>query len=284
MCFQRPTKTTQMMNLNPRILTLSQALKLSRTASADETIRQATAGKSIYELFQRVECRFTGPDDFSRLTHGERLLWDLAYMNGEVLNGGFHQYLSNSTGETGEDVKGYLEEIGAKQTLKLFQRLSRLFPRSRIPRDQDKRCDLLEKWQTRKGNALLDELAEAFYRQKENLELLIVDYVKKNRDEFVQPSDEIVAKLKRKDRIAKHYCGSPKPQRTVKAVKQPKFSKPDAFEVAKREWDDERKAELKALALAGHETQVVRIYSGLFMCSLKKAKAAVAQMLKSNDR
>jgi hypothetical protein len=68
----------------------------------------------------------------------------------------------------------------------------------------------------------------------------------------------------------------------VKKIKKPTFTKPDAFEVAVRERDDEWNADLKALALAGHKSQAIRIYSGLFMCSPQKAKAAVERLLKSD--
>jgi len=127
-------------------------------------------------------------------------------MQGEVLNGGFHQFLTNSTGGTGEDVKAFLKEIGAVQTHRLFRRLSRIFPKNKIPRDQDKRCAIVSGWKDQKTREdFFDELDGNFHRQEESLDLLILAYVRSHRDEFIEPSNEVVKKLKRRDRIAK-YC------------------------------------------------------------------------------
>src|SRR5258708_6626108 len=95
---------------NPHILTLDQALGISVGTSTGEEINRQNIAKALMAIHDRVCCRFTGPSNINRLTYGERMVWDLTYMEGELLNGGFHQYLTNSTGETGEDVKMYLRD------------------------------------------------------------------------------------------------------------------------------------------------------------------------------
>lgn len=194
---------------NPRILTLDQALKLAEEPAATVQLSRQNASKAVVAIHNRVTCRFTGPSNFGQLTFGEKMVWDLTYMQGEVLNGGFHQYLTNSTGETSEAVKVYLREIGALQTLELFQRLSQIFPGGIVPLDRERRCAVVEEWYDKAtGKELFRDLDQSFYRQDENLDSLIVDYARKNRSQFSEPSDDIVMKLQRKDRITAHCCGT----------------------------------------------------------------------------
>jgi len=265
--------------LNPHILTLDQALKLSEENSTDADATRRNAARAVSALRDRVTCRFTGPSNFGRLTYGERMIWDLTYMQGEVLNGGFHQYLTNSTGETSEDVKAYLQDIGAVQTLELFNRLSKLFPGGKVPRDRAKRCAIVEEWADQEsGNDVFDELDRCFYCQNESLDTLILAYVRKHRAEFFQPSEEVVMELKRKDRITLYCCGNAQPEWAARAEEA--LDSLRAFSKT-AEWKSENKAQLKSLAIAGKKNQAIRLYKRLFTCSTAEAKAAVEQMLKS---
>ena len=155
--------------------TLDQALALFVENSPDPATVRQSAAKAVTALRDRVTCRFTGPSNIGRLTYGERLVWDLLYMEGEVLNGGFHQYLTNSTGETGEDVKIYLQSIGASQTLELLRRLSQIFPGGTIPRDREERTALVEAAEDQATeNDIFNECSRSFYQQSEHLDAFIV--------------------------------------------------------------------------------------------------------------
>ena len=92
-------------------------------------------------------------------------------------------------------------------------------------------------------------------------------------------------RLKRKNRITSHFCGSAEPEWLAKADAArdvfEEFMKSPQAEQARCKWEAETKAELKALAIAGKKNEVIRIYSGLFMCSVAKAKKVVEEMLKS---
>ena len=101
---------------------------------------------------------------------------------------------------------------------------------------------------------------------------------------FVEPSDEVVAKLKRKDRITAHYCGSAEPEWVAQAEEVLKVAEEFAATNPMEHWNAETKADLKALALAGKKTEAIRIYKDLFMCSLAEAKAAIARMIDSKEK
>lgn len=192
--------------LNPHILTLDQALALYDENVTDAKIRRRTSTKAVSAIRNRVCCRFSGPEDFDGLTYGEKMVWDMTYMEGEVLNGGFHQYLTNSTGESGEAVKGYLRDISAEETLKLFDRLSVIFPGGKIPKDRKTRSAYVDEWGDPEGERdLFDDLDRCFYRQSEDINSLLLAYVRTHREDFAEPPEEIIAKFKRLRSISGYY-------------------------------------------------------------------------------
>jgi ribosomal protein L7/L12 len=258
----------------PHILTYAQALALDDEKAVDDQARRRSAEKALSALDDRVRCRFTGPSNFSNLTYGERMIWDLRYMEGEVLNGGFHQYLTNSTGESAEDIKRYLRDIGAVQTSGLFDRLSRLFPSGVIPRDREWRTAIVEEWEAPDcGSDVFDELDSCFYRQSENLAVLMVTYARTHPADFAEPSDEIVNTLKRQDRITAFYCGTAEPEwvagaeAALRALEDHVKRLPTAFK------------QIQALAGKGKKMEAIRLYRELFTCSLAVAKAAVERII-----
>jgi ribosomal protein L7/L12 len=267
--------------LNPHILTLDQALRLSDENSASAETKRYNTTRAVTAVRDRVSCRFTGPSDFGRLAYGERMVWDLPYMQGEILNGGFHQYLTNSTGGTSEDVKLYLRDIGAVQTLELFKRLSKIFPNGTVPRDHKQRCAIVKEWEDlESGNDVFNELDGCFYRQSENLDALIVAYVRKHRSEFVEPSDEVVKKLKRKDRITAFCCGNAEPE-WIGGAAEALGNLTEFAETKRAKLDAEKKTVITLMVKAGKRVEAVQEYRKIFSCSLAEAKAAVEELARS---
>lgn len=267
---------------NPHILTLDQALELSDTdASKDAAAHSNSARKAVSAIRNRIGCRCIGPSNFDQLTYGERLVLDLTSMDGEVLNGSFEQYLTNSTGESGEDVKVYLASVGAAQTLELFRLLSEIFPGGTIPRDREQRCAAIEKWYDMEASIdIFDELSNRYYRQSESLDVLIVEYVRKHRADFVEPSDIVVMNLKRHDRITEYYCGTSVTEWVEGAGEALETLTALAEELLTTQ-AIEQENELKLMISAGKRTVAIRKYRKLFGCSLAEAKAAVDRLAKS---
>jgi hypothetical protein len=270
--------------LNPGILTFSQILALADEPSADSLSR------AINELHNRVTCRFTGPSNFDRLTYSERLVWDLYSMHCEVLNGGFHQYLSNSTGDSGEDVKKHLAAIGAKQTRELFQRLSEVFPRNRIPRDRAKRNDVLDKWEeTHPNHKLIDQLSSRYYAAPDNLDALIIAYARKHPEDFAEPSDETVTRLKRKEAITADQCGPDKDKDEAEflAAAEESLAMLEQFaaENPLAKWrDEEFGPTFKKLVDSGEKKKAIIMYKDLYMCTMAEAKAGLEKLVQSLAR
>ena len=88
-------------------------------------------------IVDRVRTRFRRSPDWPTLTHGEQLVHTLICdLDGEVKNGGLHQYLTNSSGDRAEDVKAYLSELGATELRSMFDEISTFFPDRVISKDR----------------------------------------------------------------------------------------------------------------------------------------------------
>lgn len=195
---------------NPVIHTLDEALAVADRPAATDIERRNNTSLAASALSERATCRLPPLEDVRGLNYGERMAWFLQYAQGDILNGGFHQYLTNNTADAAEEVKDYLRTIGAKSTLKLFNEVSKIFPDGIIPPDRDEREAIVDKI-TEKimagGEDIFDRWDDRFYNQAEDLNALIVAYAKKRRNEFAEPSDEIVKKYKRRDQINAYYQG-----------------------------------------------------------------------------
>src|SRR5579864_6435808 len=80
----------------------------------------------------------------ARGTSREEVARLVELLEGEINNGGFHQFFYNSTGnETAEMIQA-LKTIGATKTADILRRAAAKFPRGFPPKDRFKRQDLLD--------------------------------------------------------------------------------------------------------------------------------------------
>lgn len=82
---------------------------------------------------------------YESLTDDERLYFAVGMMDGDVINGGTHQYFSNSSGDYHNDALSGLKILGAKETFDLITRAQYLlFDDATIPLNAE------ERWKTMK--------------------------------------------------------------------------------------------------------------------------------------
>jgi len=126
------------------------------------------------------------------LTHGEQLAFTLICdLDGEVKNGGLHQYLTNSSGDRAEGVKAYLSELGATELRAMFDEISAFFPGGVIPKDRVEREAVLWPPDEPTRFSVMDrvELIERRYAGYWNdLWCRVMDYVEAHRTEFAVPA------------------------------------------------------------------------------------------------
>lgn len=122
-----------------------------------------------------------GPfDSLSASERTFRLIWEL---EGEVNNGGFHQYFGNSSGDMSLHAVAALKEIGATQTAGIVQRALSVFGPLGPSPSQDVRLEQLEDLSVEQ-EALLEALDTEFYRYPDNLTTLLYQYVQAHRGQI----------------------------------------------------------------------------------------------------
>lgn len=112
---------------------------------------------------------------FESLPHGDRLYYLVNVLSGEVFNGGFDQFFSNSSGDRYAETLVALSEVGAQASLDLLQQAKRaLFGDRDVPVDRTIRFKLMRTSSEahpdyKRVNETLDELDREFYKDPDNL-------------------------------------------------------------------------------------------------------------------
>jgi hypothetical protein len=127
-----------------------------------------------------------------RLNPAARTLFDVGWFQGEVINGGFSQFFSNSAGNRAHESLAGLRRVGASLSAELLERALALFPGGVAPVDRVRRCDLLFAFEQREPQ-FLEQLSQAFYQRvdalgsvpEEDLTALQLAFVRANQAEWV---------------------------------------------------------------------------------------------------
>jgi Domain of unknown function (DUF4375) len=128
--------------------------------------------KYWHALIDRV---FKQPSGFEALSRGDQLYYLINVLSGEVHNGGFDQFFSNSSGNRYSETVAALTEVGVKATLSLLREAkSIIFADVDVPVDRIVRYELMptstkEHPDYEAVNAALDELDDRFYEDPDNL-------------------------------------------------------------------------------------------------------------------
>jgi hypothetical protein len=116
------------------------------------------------------------PDGFSRLSHAEKTYFLVRILEGEVYNGGMHQFFSNSSGDFYRETLEGLRELGAMSCYALLLAARQvLFPHGEPPRDRVARSALMPDWPDAPDaprpawDLALDHIDDEFYTDPDKL-------------------------------------------------------------------------------------------------------------------
>jgi hypothetical protein len=132
--------------------------------------------KYWHALIDRV---YKQPSGFEALSHGDQLYYLINVLSGEVHNGGFDQFFSNSSGNRYSETVTALVEVKAQATLALLLKAkSVLFDDVDVPIDRTARYGLMrtsseENPDFEAVNVALNKLDESFYQDPDNLAELL---------------------------------------------------------------------------------------------------------------
>jgi hypothetical protein len=130
------------------------------------------------DLVRRVHAT---PDGFYRLSQQEQAYFSVCLLDGEVYNGGMHQFFFNSSGDYYCEALRGLEEMGAMRCHTLLLKAGdELFPVGKPPRDTSARREILPK-----PSHDLDEIDREFWSDPDKLRERLRDYA--FRHHLIQP-------------------------------------------------------------------------------------------------
>jgi Domain of unknown function (DUF4375) len=122
-------------------------------------------------------------------TPGQRAVYTLMVADGEVNNGGFAQFLTNSSGRLIKPAIGGAQLVGAERHATLLREAAYLFPGAEVPMDDDERNEL---WNSLPEDALeakLETLDPAWYELADELDDRLRTYITNHPGEFFRNAD-----------------------------------------------------------------------------------------------
>jgi hypothetical protein len=109
------------------------------------------------------------------------LLVDLLEM--EINNGGFSQFFYNSSGDYSHETVEALKSIGALNAAQMLETAISYWPEKKVPKDIQKRRDIIDQIADA-INPKLEKLDDQYLVYPDNINELMIEYVKKNKSSF----------------------------------------------------------------------------------------------------
>ena len=123
-------------------------------------------------------------EQIAALTAEERTFYIVTMLEAEVNNGGFEQYLYNSSGNFANELVAALRSIGADATADIYQKALDALG-CELPSNRDAREEVLARVLTDDVSDILDECDSVFYQYPDNIEALSYQFIIKNKSYFV---------------------------------------------------------------------------------------------------
>jgi hypothetical protein len=149
----------------------------------DEKLLQLVYEYLISKMAKDLSDEYSVVMNFNKSQQAIYVIWGL---QSEVENGGFNQYYYNSPGQFAKLAPDALKLVGANQFTQLVTRANKIFEteNKNIKKQQD---GTLEGFSKSYESNPLNKLDKEFYalESKENLEVLQIDYIRKQKADFV---------------------------------------------------------------------------------------------------
>ncbi len=118
-----------------------------------------------------------------KLSEAEMVFYLTVELEGEVINGGFGQFFDNSSGNFANETEAALRRIGAEKTADIYKKALDALG-GELPRDRKERWKALEERETEAVSNLLAECDGEFYKENDDLNALLYEFVMKNKEQF----------------------------------------------------------------------------------------------------
>lgn len=122
-------------------------------------------------------------EKISALSSEEKTAYIVDSFQSEVNNGGFSQYLYNSSGASVSKLLGALSAIGADHTAEIYRKALEYLP-TEIPLNDERRGTVLDEFITDEISAVLASCDTQFYEHPDDLATLIYQFIMDNKNSF----------------------------------------------------------------------------------------------------
>ena len=141
----------------------------------DETDPARIYWRALVERVYKTETGFEG------LSEPEKKYFAVCCLEGEVYNGGFDQFFSNSVGYFQYALAG-LEDMGAERALELLRRAKQvLFDFGDVPSDTEVRRARMRKDSSRSRDSRAKELDELYWKDPDSLADKLEEYARAHK-------------------------------------------------------------------------------------------------------
>ena len=147
---------------------------------AEELWKEADAGELVSMVVMRL---MAATEQGVSLTAVERELVAAYMFDGEVRNGGFHQFFFNSSGDDALDARAGLARFGMTVSLALLDCALTAFPDNKPSTDRETRNDQLARW-GEKQFEVFDTVTSAYFVVDDEEWQRAYPYVRDHRTEF----------------------------------------------------------------------------------------------------
>jgi len=149
----------------------------------EELLLSENINNSIVELDNYI-CEICDwgekPDN---LTNEQKNFFFNQNLEREINNGGFYQYLFNSSGDFALETINSLKIIGADKTATILQQAIDQFPDKIVPKNRTERQEVLEKIEET-ANEIFEDLDQKFLVYDDDLNTLNIEFVRQNKNKF----------------------------------------------------------------------------------------------------
>jgi hypothetical protein len=158
---------------------IHESLKHPNKEVAEDAAEAMTVQKGLSKIMEKLWGRLRDTD-FSSLSETERNILSVRMLIDEVNNGGFLQYLFNSSGDHVQDALRGLQAIKAHETERILGKAVMLFDNGPAPK-REERMKQLEKLSS-KADEQLSGLDSEFYKDADNREAKLQVYIASQSD------------------------------------------------------------------------------------------------------
>ena len=137
----------------------------------------------VSAIHDRINQKSYYGEHMNRLSYEEQVICICNILEQEVNNGGFDQFLFNSSGNYAHRVEECLRAIGADKTADICRKAFSAYGKP-IPQDRTQRQKFMEKMESDRITDIFDECDGQFYEYPDNLEELCCRYILANKEKF----------------------------------------------------------------------------------------------------